>query len=249
MQYRNLLCLFLLPLVIVVAAQAQSEPKNPVTLSELRRSLSAVETSEALIEPTNRELIAAVKARGVDFVLTPEEEWTLKLREASDELIAAIRGAIDPAEREFRLNVRRQQDLYTAFATNYKGLDLASRQAALTAAREFVGLYAKDPNVAEIVTFMQRNLPRLEQSVVMLQQREAAMERARAQSLERELSREQQRAERDRQRQEAAAARNAARTDRSAMPAMPGVATEKETRTPQPTDNIRRIYPPPVRRP
>ena len=249
MQYRNLLCLFLLPLVIVVAAQAQSEPKNPVTLSELRRSLSAVETSEALIEPTNRELIAAVKARGVDFVLTPEEEWTLRLREASDDLIAVIRGAIDPAEREFRLNVRRQQDLYTAFATNYNRPDLASRQTALTAAREFVGSYEMDANVAEIVTFMRRNLPRLEQSVTLLQQREAAMEQARAQSLERELSREQQRAERDRQRQEAAAARNAVRTDGSAMPAMPGAATEKENRTPQPTDNIRRIYPPPVRRP
>ena len=249
MRYQSLLCLFLLPFVIAVTANAQSEPTNPVTLYELRNGLTVAERSEELIASVNRDLIAAVKRRGVDFVLTPEEEWSLKLLEASDELVAAVHGAIDPAEREFRLNVRRQQALYTAFATNYKGLDLASRQAALTAAREFVGLYAKDPNVAEIVTFMQRNLPRLEQSVAMLQQREAAIERARAQSVEREVLREQERAKRDRQRQEANAARNAARTDRSAVPAMPNTATEKDIRTPQPTDNVRRIYPPPVRRP
>lgn len=248
MQYRSLLCLFLLPVVMAAAARAQSESKNPVTLSELRSGLTVAERSDALIESANRELIAAVKKRGVDFVLMPEDEWSLKLLEASDELIAAVHGAIDPEEREFRLTVARQQRLYNSFALNYNGTDLASRQTALSAAREFVGLYATDTNVAEIVRFMQRNLPRLEQSVAMLQQREAAMERARAESTEREQRRQQDRAERDRRRQEASAAREAARNG-ATMPGLPNTPTDSNPPMPQPPNNIRRIYPPPVRRP
>ena len=127
------------------------------------------------------------------------------MRDASDELLTAIRDAIDPKEREARINASRQERLYTEFATNYNANDLDSRQTAVRAAREFVGLYAEDPNVAEIVTFMQRNLPRLEQSVTVMAQRQEAMERARAMALERQQRREQERADRERRRQESAA--------------------------------------------
>lgn len=245
MLYRKLLHLFLLLAAVGVTAQAQPDPESPVTLSEIRSILTRAERTAGLVERTNKELIAAIERRGVDFVLTPEEEWVLRLREASDELIAAIRNAIDPAEREFRLNVRRQQDLYNAFATNYNRSDLAGRQTALNAAREFVGTYADDPNVAEIVTFMKRNLPRLEQSVAILQQRDAAIRQAQSQSAERELQREQQRAardaqraERDRQRQETAAAAKAA-----AQPTPASPPSNKSPQPTQPTDNPRPIFP------
>ena len=247
MSYRTLPGIFLLILCVVSVASAQPTPAKPLSKSEVFSALESANTSEELIRKTNESLIKEIAERSVDFVLTPDEEWSLELRDASEQLIAAIRNAIDPKEREFRINVQRQQQLYNNFALNFNAADLASRQTALSAAREFVGLYADDPNVAEIVTFMQKNLPRLQQSVAMLQQREEAVERAQAQALEREQRRESQRIERERRNQEAAASR-AARTAGSDSAASPNAATDKERRPALPTDNTRRAIPN-VRRP
>lgn len=209
MLYRAHLQLFLVILVAVanVAAQSSSD-STPLSKSEVLAALETSKGSEELIKKTNAELIAAIAARGVDFVLTPEEEWQMEMRDASDDLLEAIRNAVDPKEREQRINIDRQQRLYTTFATNFNSNDYAGKSSALTAAREFVGLYANDASVAEIVTFMQRNMLRLEQTVNMMQQREVAMERARAQALEARQRMEQQRDEQQRRRDESAA-RNA----------------------------------------
>jgi hypothetical protein len=200
--------LYLLLFILLAggAVFAQSAETKPVTKSDVFTALEAAKDSTELLKKTNVDLVAAINDRGVDFVLTPEEEWQLEMRDASDELLAAIREAVDPKEREARINANQQERLYTEFATNYNANDLAGRQTAVRAAREFVQLYANDQNVAEIVTFMQRNLPRLEQSVTMMAQREEAMERARAMALERQQQMEQQRQERERRRQETSSA-------------------------------------------
>lgn len=242
MLYRAPLHLFLFVLTAAVAVNAQSATGKPLTKSEIFIALEAARSSDELVRSTNNELIEEIAERGIDFVLTPEEEWSLQLRDASDELLAAIRVAVNPAEREFRLNVRRQQNLYSTFAASFAREDLASRQTALSAAREFLQLYSTDPNVAEIVTFMQRNMSRMQQNVAMLQQRQEATERARAQTLDREQRREQQRAERDRQRQEAAANHNT-RADRSAPAVSPTPTTKNETKSTQPSDNPRPVFP------
>ena len=209
MLYRAQLHLLLFTVLAAGSVFGQTTDKKPVSKSEVFAALeSAKEESQELVVRTNAGLVAAINDRGVDFILTPEEEWQLGMRDASDELLSAIRDAVDPQEREARLNATRQQRLYTEFATNYNANDLAGRQAALRAAREFVSLYTSDQNVAEIVTFMQRNLPRLEQSVNMMAQREEAMERARAQQVERQQQMQHAREERDRRRQDAAANRS-----------------------------------------
>ena len=206
MLYRAHLQLFLLILVAAATVAAQSPiSKVPLTKAEVFAALEASSESEELLTKANLDLIAAITERGVDFVLTPEEEWQLSMRDGSEELLDAIRNAIDPAERELKIKIDQQQRLYTTFATNFNANDYSGKSAALSAAREFVGLFSDDPNVKEIVTFMQRNLPRLEQSVNMLQQREMAMERARAQAAERQQRLDQMRIERERRQQEAAA--------------------------------------------
>ena len=248
MSYRALPGIFILILCVASVAGAQSTTAKPLSKSEVFSALEGANTSEELIRKTNEGLIKEIAERSVDFVLTPDEEWSLQLRDGSEQLIAAIRNAIDPKEREFRINVQRQQRLYNNFALNFNAADLAGRQTALSAAREFVGLYADDPNVAEIVTFMQKNLPRLQQSVAMLQQREEAIERAQAQALEREQRREGQRIERERRTQEAAASRAARAAGSASATSPPNAATDKERRPALPTDNSRRNFPI-VRRP
>jgi hypothetical protein len=196
MLFRTLLNLFLL-LGVAVAAQAQLKANGPVTLAELRSILSRAETSADLIAPTNKELIDAVEARGVDFVLTPEEEWALRLREASDDLIAALRSAFDPAEREFRLRVAKQQDLYNTFVSNFNSSDLSAKTAALNAARDFVADYADDSNVTQIVAYMRRTLPSLERSVQIMQTQADRVEQERIRNLYRETMRENERRRRE----------------------------------------------------
>ena len=190
MLHRVTQSLFLLLVVAAAAASAQMLQKGPVTLAELRGILTRAERSEALIGPTNRDLIAAIEEPGVDFVLTPEEEWALQLREASDELIAALRSAVDPAERETRLRANRQQSLYNAFVRNLNSSDLTSKTTALNAGRDFIGEFADDPNVAQIVAYIRRQLPMLERTVAALRTREEMMERNRARDLYRQTMRE-----------------------------------------------------------
>lgn len=204
MLYRAHLQLFLVLLLAAAAICGQTADTGPVTKSEVLSALEAARESGDLLGKANTDLVAAIAKRGVDFVLTPEEEWQLSMRDASVELLNAIRDAVDPKEREARINADRQQRLYNEFAANYNSNDLTSRRAALNAAREFVSLYTNDGNVAEIVTFMQRNLPRLEQSVNMMEQREAAVERARNEALARQMRMEQERQQRDRRREESA---------------------------------------------
>jgi len=196
MLFRILLNLFLL-LGVAAVAQAQLKANGPVTLAELRSILSRAEKSADLIAPTNKELIDAVEARGVDFVLTPEEEWALRLREASDDLIAALRSAFDPAEREFRLRVAKQQDLYNTFVSNFNSSDLSAKTAALNAARDFVADYADDSNVTQIVAYMRRTLPSLERSVQIMQTQADRVEQERIRNLYRETMRENERRRRE----------------------------------------------------
>ena len=197
MLFRTLLNLFLLLGVAATAAQAQLKANGPVTLAELRSILSRAERAPELIAPTNQELIDAIEARGVDFVLTPEEEWALRLREASDDLIAALRKAFDPEEREFRLRVARQQSLYNTFAQTFNSNDLSAKTAALNAARDFVADYADDANVSQIVAYMRRTLPTLERSVQIMQTQADRVEQERIRSHYRETMRENERRRRE----------------------------------------------------
>ena len=185
--------LFLLLSVFAGLIFAQAKPEGPVTQAELRSILSRAEESGELIGPTNRELIAAIEERGVDFVLTPEEEWALQLREASDELIEAIRAAVNPVEREYRLKVAKQESLYLAFAQNFSRNELTAKNTALNAGREFIAEYSDDPNVAQIITFMRRQLPSLERTVQALERREQMMEQNRIRSLYQNSQRENSR--------------------------------------------------------
>ena len=237
MLFRTLLNLLLL-LGVAAVAQAQLKANGPVTLAELRSILSRAEKSADLIAPTNKELIDAVEARGVDFVLTPEEEWALRLREASDDLIAALRSAFDPAEREFRLRVAKQQDLYNTFVSNFNSSDLSAKTAALNAARDFVADYADDSNVTQIVAYMRRTLPSLERSVQIMQTQADRVEQEHIRNLYRETMRENERRRRETAGQQNANP-NAPKTNTNSPTPTPNGAVPAPPPRPQPRPDQR----------
>lgn len=162
--------LFALATTVQVNAQESEVPK-PVTIHQIRRALRFTPETIEQVERTNRELIRAIKERGVDFALSKEEEWSLTLQNASDELVKAIRSAISAEEHERLLKIREQEALYYAFVNNYSQNDVTSRRIAADAGREFVRRYQGDANVAEIVAFLQRAVPALERSIRFMDRR------------------------------------------------------------------------------
>lgn len=159
------LFLMLLPAIPIVGQPTQHSASDPVTIQQIRWALNHTPEIPEQIQKTNQELIAAIASRGVNFVLSPEEEWALTLRDASDELIKAIRNATPPEERERLLSIREQEGLYYTFVSNYARNDVTSKRIALDAGKEFVRKYRNDANVAEIISYFQRAVPALERSI------------------------------------------------------------------------------------
>lgn len=145
-----------------------SQPR-PVSRREVRRWLTMTQDYAELSADANRELIAAVGCRGVDFVLSREEEWSFTLLEASTELLEAIRLAVPEDQRRAILDQRDKTSLFSTFSTNYTRPDLQSRRAAYDAGREFVQRFAADPSVSQQVNLINRNLLQLSRSIQMLE--------------------------------------------------------------------------------
>lgn len=149
----------------IPAAGQKGVTERPVTKREVSVSLRLTLDTPEELEKTNDELIEAVKKRGVDFALSPEEEWAFKLQDANDELLAAIRGAFSPEERQRQLNVRDQQALYNTFLVNRGRDDVASKQIAVTAGKEYLKRFRNAPGVSQNVRLIETTLPSLEISI------------------------------------------------------------------------------------
>ncbi len=145
------------------------KPRDPVTRNEVRRWLAYTQDNVELSAEANRDLIAEIERRGVNFALSHEEEWSFTLLEASDELLEAIRNALPESERQAILDARAKRDLYNAFTSNLRLPDLQSRRAAYAAGQEFVRRFASDPTVRDQINNINRNLPFLDRSIKMLE--------------------------------------------------------------------------------
>jgi hypothetical protein len=166
MQFRNLMRLVLLSIAFAVPAAAQIDLKNrPVTKREIKVSLGMANEIPAQVNRVNKELIAAIKKRGVNFVLSKYEEWVFQLQDASDELIKSIREAMSEEERARRLDETEREKLYYSFMLNHTRTDRASQQIALTSGREYVRRYKGKSGEAQNISLMERTLPTLERSV------------------------------------------------------------------------------------
>lgn len=170
---RPLLLIIIAILTISPIALTQSlddvHHQRPLTRREVRRWLTLTQDNAELSAEANRQLIAEIERRGVDFALSKEEEWAFTLLEASVELLEAIRDALPEAQRTAILEVREKRDLYTTFISNFSRTDLQSRRTAFEAGQEFVKRFASDPTVRDQRNFINRMLPQLDRSIKMLE--------------------------------------------------------------------------------
>lgn len=150
-------------------AQPAEIERGPVTRREVRRWLNITQDNPVLSDEANQDLIVEIQKRGVNFVLSAEEEWAFQLLEASDELIIAIREAVPAEQRAAILAATERAKLYNTFSNNYRQSDLISRRTALEAGKEFVQRYRSDPAVKDAVSFINRYIPQLQRSVQMME--------------------------------------------------------------------------------
>lgn len=143
--------------------------ERPVSRREVRRWLTLTQDNVELSAEANRDLIAEIERRGVDFILSAEEEWSFTLLEASPQLLETIRLAVPAEFRRQILDQRAKHDLFNAFITNYRLGDIQSRRSALDAGREFVRRFAADPSVRQQVDLINRNLLQLTNSILMME--------------------------------------------------------------------------------
>jgi len=168
MQFRILIRLVLLSIALAVPFAAQElehESQNPVTKREVRAYLRLSPETDEGIEKTNKRLIGEIKERGVDFALSKEEEWSMQLQDASDELIETIRNAVSPVERERMIRNDEKDGLYLTFSRNYTRTDPNSRLIAVAAGKEFLRRFRSDQTVRDKVAFLDKAIPSLERSI------------------------------------------------------------------------------------
>lgn len=166
MRFSILVQLVLVTIALATQSAAQIDLKNrPVTKREITVSLGMADEIPAQVKRVNMELIAAIKKRGVNFVLSRYEEWALQLQDASDELIKTIREAMTEEERARLLNEKEREKLYYSFMLNHTRTDAISQQIALTSGREYVRRYKGKPGEAQNVSAIERALPSLESAV------------------------------------------------------------------------------------
>lgn len=170
MPLRILIILILLSLVPVAYSQTVPlENDRPLTRREVRRWLTITQDDPEMSAQANLDIIAAIEQRGVDFALTPEQEWSFQLLEASDELIQAIRNGLPADQRQAILDAADKRNLYNSFLGNYARADLASRKTAYEAGQEFVRRYRADSSVRDQINFINRLLPQIDRAIRILE--------------------------------------------------------------------------------
>lgn len=135
--FRFVIFAFCISLPINFLGQQVSVQQNqPLNFWDIRKTLvfrSQQRESDAEI---NERLVRIVRQRKVNFLLSDDEEKSLKKAGDSDLLIETIRESLPK-------NLEELLVLYNKYVENYKG-DLKQQKTAIEAAKEFVEKYKAD---------------------------------------------------------------------------------------------------------
>jgi hypothetical protein len=138
--------------------------QNHLNLNDILTKLTFTPSINKSTEEINQQLIEEIQKRKVNFILSSEDENSLKKAGASNSLIKAIRGNLPNEFKEKLTLVAEQQVLYKKFTDNYNGT-LEQKKIALVAAKEFVKRYSDDESVKEIIDYFVKIIPSFETMV------------------------------------------------------------------------------------
>lgn len=134
------------------------QEKAALNLNEILSKLTFTSRINNKESEINEKLITAVRERKVNFILTSEDEKSLRKAGGNDLLIKTIRENLPEKLEE-------QIILYKKFTDNYNGKTVENRRIALEAAKEFVKKYSDDESVKEIVKYFTAYIPKFEKII------------------------------------------------------------------------------------
>ena len=151
-------------LIFLFVTQAQSQEKKSVNLNDIALKLTFTSRISKSTEEINKELIADVRKRGVNFILEAEDEKLLQSKGANDFLIKAIRESLPKGQREKII-------LYKKYVDNYKGT-FEQKKIALKTAKEYLEKYKDCAEDKHIIEYFKKSIPMLEQQTTITTQKQ-----------------------------------------------------------------------------
>ncbi len=144
---------------LVGQQKVQGQQENHLSFDDIIKTLAFKSRISKSTKEINEQLIKDVRKRGIEVILTSEEEKSLKKAGASKLLIKLIRESSRKREE--------QLILYKKHTDNYDGT-IEQKKIALEAAKEFVKRYsdvAEFKDIKDIIKYFKANIPGLEKQI------------------------------------------------------------------------------------
>jgi len=141
-------------IIFLIGHQVQGQQEKPLNLQEIRKTLVFRSRISITTEELNEQLISEIRKRKVNFILSSEEEESLKKAGGSDLLIKTIHKVLPEKTRGKIL-------LYQKYIDNYYGT-AEQIKIALEAAKEYVKKFSDDEVDKELLKYFKDVIPMLE---------------------------------------------------------------------------------------
>lgn len=135
---------------------------KPLGFDAIVRTLTTRKPTLRSNKKLNRRLASKIGRLKVNFILSADEEKTLRGLLANDELITAIRQNLADAELKRLIAIKDMEGLYSLFVNNFQGRTRGEISIALASGREFIRRYADNSEVKEHVAYIRVWIPTLE---------------------------------------------------------------------------------------
>ena len=145
---------------LICQQQVQAQQENHLNFNDIRETLVSKSRNSKTTEETNEQLITDIRKRGVDFMLSTEDEDALKKAGGSDLLIKSIRENLP---KKLEKNI-----LCGKFLNNYDRT-IKQMKIAVEAAKEYVKKFSDDDDkdVKEIIDYFKSVIPELEKAIAI----------------------------------------------------------------------------------
>jgi len=142
--------------------QVQAQQGKPLNLNDIQKTFISTSHISKTIEELNEQLITDIRKRKVNFILTSEDEDSLKKAGGSDLLIKEIRENLPERTKEKII-------LYQEYLNNYDKKTVPEIKIAVKAAKEYVKKFSDDKDDKEIIDYFKAAIPNLEKNIADLE--------------------------------------------------------------------------------
>ena len=145
--------IFFLGLIFNQQTRGQEKP-NYFNFNEILAKITSASNDEKSLKVINEQLIIDVQKHKVDFILSSEDEMSLRREGANDLLVQTIVENITEVTRQ-----KLRQDLYKIFATT------EDKRDALKLSKKFIRYFGKSEEDKEVISYLTKVVPNLEADV------------------------------------------------------------------------------------